>query len=291
LKYVVNYRGAGKRKRTFFETKEQAESFVAFKNAELKRNGLEHAEFPTALRVMAQNAVEKLKPFGRTITHAVDHYVAHLKASEKSCTAAELVKELLKAKKADGVSRRHLNDIRIRLGKFAEKFDSQPVATITRKETDDWLRSLPFSPLTRNHYRALVVLAFNFAVREGYATTNPAMGAAKAKVVCETPGILSVNETCATARSGYAGRSAIHRNRTLCRAAPRRDSPTRLEGDRFRERTDRSQSREVEDCTTPIRDDATESARMVAAIAKAQKQRHTGRNCVSTIVRSGTRRR
>jgi integrase len=195
LKYVVNYREAGKRKRTFFETKEQAESFVAFKNAELKRNGFEHAEFPTALRVMAQNAVEKLKPFGRTITHAVDHYVAHLKASEKSCTAAELVKELLKAKKADGVSRRHLNDIRIRLGKFAEKFDSQPVATITRKETDDWLRSLPFSPLTRNHYRALVVLAFNFAVREGYATTNPAMGAAKAKVVGETPGILSVNET------------------------------------------------------------------------------------------------
>jgi hypothetical protein len=120
LKYVVNYREAGKRKRTFFETKEQAESFVAFKNAELKRNGLEHAEFPTALRVMAQNAVEKLKPFGRTITHAVDHYVAHLKASEKSCTAAELVKELLKAKKADGVSRRHLNDIRIRLGKCRE---------------------------------------------------------------------------------------------------------------------------------------------------------------------------
>src|SRR5947208_13271069 len=102
LKFVVNYRETGKRKRSFFETKEQADSFASFKNAELKRNGVEHAEFPTALRVMAQNAVEQLKPFGKTITDAVQHYVAHLKASEKSCTAAKLVEELIAAKQKDG---------------------------------------------------------------------------------------------------------------------------------------------------------------------------------------------
>src|SRR6516162_1967489 len=101
LKFVVNYREAGKRKRTFFETKEAANSFVAFKNAELTRNGIEHAEFPTALRVTAQNAVERLKPFGKTITDAVDHFVAHLKASERSCTALQLVKELVAAKEKD----------------------------------------------------------------------------------------------------------------------------------------------------------------------------------------------
>src|SRR4030095_10319692 len=55
--------------------------------------------------------------------------------------------------------------------------------------------SLPFSPLTRNHYRQLVVLAFNFAVRCNYASANPAAGAAKAKVINEAPGILTVNET------------------------------------------------------------------------------------------------
>jgi integrase len=194
LKFVVNYRETGKRKRSFFETKEQAASFAAFKNAELKRNGVEHAEFPTALRVMAQNAAERLKPFGKTITEAVDHYLVYLKASEKSCTAVQLVKELLAAKKADGAGERHLRDIRTRLGKFAGKFDGRMVATITSKEIDAWLRSIPFSPLTRNHYRALVVLAFNFAVRNGYAADNPALGAAKAKVVGEAPGILSVNE-------------------------------------------------------------------------------------------------
>ena len=103
LRFVVNHREAGKRKRTFFETKEQAASFAAFKNAELKHNGIFHAEFPERLRVMAQNAVERLRPFGKTIDDAVAHYVAHLKASEKSCTAVQLVKELLAAKEKDGL--------------------------------------------------------------------------------------------------------------------------------------------------------------------------------------------
>jgi integrase len=193
LKFVVNYREAGKRKRSFFESKEQANSFAAFKNAELKRNGVEHAEFPTALRVMAQEAAAQLQPFRKTIADAVRHYVAYLKANERSCTATQLVGELLKAKEADGVSERHL-DIRSRLSVFAEKFNGQMVATITSKDIDNWLRSLPVSPVTRNHYRQLVVLAFNFAVRSGYATANPAVGAAKAKVVGEAPEILSVSE-------------------------------------------------------------------------------------------------
>jgi integrase len=194
LKFVVNFREAGKRKRSFFETKEQAESFAAFKNAELKRNGVEGAEFPTALRVMAQNAIEQLKPFNRTITDAVGYYVAHLKASEKSCTAEQLVRELLRAKEKDGVSQRHLNDIRSRLSVFAEKFDGQMVATITSAQLDDWLRSLNVAAVTRNHYRLLLMLAFNFAVGRGYATENPATKTAKAKGRKSDIGILTVTQ-------------------------------------------------------------------------------------------------
>lgn len=150
FKFVVNYREAGKRKRSFFEAKEPANKFAAFKNAELNRNGSEHAEFPTALSVMAQNAVTALQPFGKTITDAVQHYIAHLKASEKSCTAVQLVRELVAAKEHDGASVRHISDLRSRLNIFAEKFDGKMVATITSAEIDDWLRSLNVSPVTRN---------------------------------------------------------------------------------------------------------------------------------------------
>ena len=192
LKFVVNYRDAGKRKRAFFETKAEADTFAGNRNIELKNSGREGAEFPTALRVMAQNAVEQLKPFGKTISDAVVHYVAHLKASEKSCTAVQLVKELLAAKEKDGASQRHLDDLRSRLNIFAANFDGQPVATITSAEIDDWLRSLNVKAATRNHYRRLIVLAFNYAVKRGYATDNTAKKTDKAKERGSDIGILNV---------------------------------------------------------------------------------------------------
>ena len=229
LKFVVGYRETGKRKRSFFETKEQAESFAAFKNAELKRNGVEHAEFPTALRVMAQEAVEKMlellpKPppepependsdeqrrqrdeqrkkrmadACKIVVSAVDEYVARWRASERSCTAVQLVRELVAAKKADGASMRHLSDLRSRLNIFAKEFDGQMVATITSAEIDDWLRSLNVSPVTRNHYRRLIILAFNFAVQRKYATENPAVETAEAREPKTKPGILKVDEATA----------------------------------------------------------------------------------------------
>ena len=194
LRFVVGYRETGKRKRTFFETREQAASFAAFKNNELKRNGIEHAEFPTALRVMAQECADRLKRFGKTIEDATKYFVAHLEASERSCTAVQLVKELLKAKEADGVSQRQLYNLKSRLGYFAKKFDGKMVAEIATREIDDWLRSLGVGAQTRNHYRAVLVMAFNFAIRSGYAVENPALGAAKAKVIGEPPGILTVEQ-------------------------------------------------------------------------------------------------
>jgi integrase len=194
LKYAVGFREAGKRSRKFFETREAAESFAAFKNHEVKTNGSEAAEFPTKLRIMAQECSDVLRPFGKTIRDATAHYLAHLKASEKSCSAEQLVEELLEAKEADGAGERHLNTLRSRLGYFAEDFDGKLVATITSREIDDWLRSLDVGPRTRNHYRANILLAFNFAIRNGYAITNPALGSAKAKVIGERPGILTVEQ-------------------------------------------------------------------------------------------------
>ena len=196
LRFVVNYREDRKRKRKFFETEAGAKSFAAFKNAELKKNGLVHAEFPEKLRNMAQEAMEALKPFDKTITDAVKHYVAHLKASEKSCSAAQLVDELIAAKRKDGASQRHVDDLR-RLNIFAERFNGQPVATITSAEIDDWLRSLNVSPVTRNHYRRLIVLAYNFAVQRGYATGNAAENTAKAREPKTKPGILTVEQATA----------------------------------------------------------------------------------------------
>jgi integrase len=178
----------------FFETERQAQAEADFRNNEREQNGVEHAEFPTAWRVMAQNAMQRLQPYGKTIDDATRHYVAYLNAAERSCSAEDLVTELLKAKKADGLGEPSLAILKSRLGYFAEQFDGRLVATITTREIDDWLRSLEVGPLTRNHYRASLLSAFNFAVRHGYAVENPALHAAKAKVIGGPPGILTVEQ-------------------------------------------------------------------------------------------------
>jgi integrase len=194
LKFVVNFREAGKRKRSFFETKEQAESFAAQKNIDRLNSGLDGEKITSKLRDMALECAERLSEHGKTLKDATDFLIAHLQATKKSCTAEQLVRELLAAKEADGVSRRHLNDIRSRLSVFAEKFDGQMVATITSAQLDDWLRSLHVLPVTRNHYRQLLLLAFNFAVRRNYATDNPAEKTAKAKGRKSDIGILTVHQ-------------------------------------------------------------------------------------------------
>jgi integrase len=195
LKFVVNYRESRKRKRSFFETKERASAFAEQRNIELDNKGSEHAEFPAALRIMAQECNDALSGYGKTIKDAANFLIAHLKASAKSCTAVQLVNELVAAKDRDGASIRHVSDLRSRLNIFAGKFDGQPVATIATAEIDDWLRSLNVSPVTRNHYRRLIILAYNFAIQRGYATENPAEKTAKAKEHGGEIGILTVTQT------------------------------------------------------------------------------------------------
>ena len=194
LKFVVNYREAGKRKRSFFETREQAASFAAFKNAELIRDGKAHAEFPAALRVMAQSGAERLAAFDRTISDAIEFYIAHLKASERSVTVAEFVPQLLAAKQNDGMSRRYIRDMRQKLSRFADAFPEQLVSSLSAKDIDTWLRSLPVGAVTRNNFRRVLVTFFSDAGALGYAVTNPAAKTAKAKENDVPPGILTVGQ-------------------------------------------------------------------------------------------------
>jgi len=195
LQYVVNTKESGKRSRIFFETKKDAQTFAQEKDIELLNGGLEAAQFPSALRVMAAEAAKILSPFGRTIRDAVDFYLPHLQAMNRTCTVRALADELLKVKKKDGVSSRYLSDLRSRLGQFATSMEGKSMAAITAREVDEWLRALDVSPTTRNNFRRVLIVAFNFAVDRDYCVMNPAEKSAKAKVIESKVGILTVSQT------------------------------------------------------------------------------------------------
>jgi hypothetical protein len=122
---------------------------------------------------MLLECTNRLNAFGKTIKDATDFFIEHLTANEKSYTARELVDEFIAAKQEEAASQFHLDDLRSHLTIFGKRFGGDPVGTITGAQIDDWLRSLNVSIVTRNHYRRLIMLAFNFAVQRGHTQSNP----------------------------------------------------------------------------------------------------------------------
>src|ERR1039458_3084396 len=129
------------RNRQFFNEKIEAETFLKQKLAEQKNYGDEGMAFSLRQRAEYLECAEKLAPFNATLRDAVNFYIPHLQATNRSCTAKQLVDEILSAKKADGASDRYIKDLKSRLNQFAASF-GKPIAKITTTEIDQWLRGL-----------------------------------------------------------------------------------------------------------------------------------------------------
>jgi len=200
--WCVTWPKVGKgRNRQFFKDKTEAETVLEQKLIEQENFGTAGLSFNDRQRAEYFECVEALKPFNATLRDAINFYIPHLDAAKRTCTVAELVEELLSVKEADGASERYLSDLRGRLKQFSENFDGKQVAEITVPEIDEWLRSLSdkngkrLAPITRNNFRRVLIVAFNFSKGRGYCVENPAEQSAKAKEIESPVGILTVDQT------------------------------------------------------------------------------------------------
>jgi integrase len=207
-KWCVDGRENGKRNRKFFKTKAAATGYADLKNIETVNDGIEHAEFDSRLRFMAQDCASQLESFGKTIADATAFYVAHLQAVQRSCSVSALIDEVI-AQKRKGCGKRqrpasndYLVDLTVRLGRFAKQFGERMAATITSDEIDDWLSTLTdrkgeiLSPQSRGNYARVLGVMFAYAVKRRYAPANPVKGIDK-PTSDGKPGILSVEQTAA----------------------------------------------------------------------------------------------
>ena len=188
---IEGLRVNGKRTRKFFGTRKAADSWLRRTLIRMKREGEAAVTMPEQLRLDAIACADRLRPYGKTISDATEHFLAYLAATARSCTVAALVAEFNTAKRKDGASERYLGDLRNRLDTFAEKFGALKVAEILPSQIDDWLRGLDVAGQTRNNFRRVLHVFFEFGKVRGYATHNPVTGTAKAKVVRGTPEIFT----------------------------------------------------------------------------------------------------
>jgi len=188
---VEGLRVAGKRTRKFFATRRAAEAWLRKTSARVRKEGETAIHMPEQLRVEAVACAERLKPYGKSISDATEHFLAHLAAISRTCTVYQLLAEFLPAKRQDGASERYLHDLSNRLDTFAADFGDEKIAAIQPSQIDDWLRALRVAPQTRNNFRTVLRTFFEYAVARGYAPTNAVAKTAKAKVVRGAPGIFT----------------------------------------------------------------------------------------------------
>ncbi len=194
---VQGFKENGKPLRLFFATRALAEAEIVRRVQDHKKYGTAADSFTAQDRLDLAKAKEILAPHGKSVVEAAEFTATYLQRTAKSCTVEELKEEILKAKKQDGKKVRYLQDLRSRLGRFAEDFGTIKVAAITGPEVDDWLRALPLSPVSRKNFRTVLHAFFAYAITRRYRPDNPVAEIAKIKVESNEPEIFTPAEMIA----------------------------------------------------------------------------------------------
>ena len=84
---------------------------------------------------------------------------------------AEVVSELLTAKKDKGRSELYLTDLRVRLARFAKALP-RPLCEIASDDIDRFLKGLAVSARSQNNFRATIGTLLRFAQARGYVTRD-----------------------------------------------------------------------------------------------------------------------
>ena len=186
------------RGRKFFKTKAEAEGERLRQITTLERHGREAVGLPPSELSAIIQARKKLAKHGKTIDDAATFYLDYLERILRcNVTVRELAKEVLEAKRKDGMSATYIGDLKKRLARFCAAFGERNIAGITVEDLDDWLRALPGSPKSRANYRANVGVLFSYAERRRIIDSNPILHTARPKLPDNPPEIFSVDELAA----------------------------------------------------------------------------------------------
>jgi integrase len=161
----------------------------------LERHGREAVGLPPGELSAIIQARKNLAKHGKTIDDAAAFYVDYLERIRRcNVTVADLAKEVLEAKRKDGMSAIYIDDLKKRLARFCTDFGERKIAGITVEELNNWLRALPGSPKSRANYRANVGVLFSYAERRRMIDRNPILYTARPKLLDKPPEIFTVDE-------------------------------------------------------------------------------------------------
>ncbi len=185
----------GKRDRRTFPTKQAAETFATQARVAKENEGTAAFSLSADSRVEAAKCLGKLRPWNATLTEAVDHYVEHVLKYRNAPPVAEIVQQLLKDVTAAGRRQRTIDDLKARLGQFANTFGTRQLSAIALPELQEWLNDPELSPRTKINYAVKLSQLFNFAIGRGWVDVNLAEKLSRPAPEDKEPGIFTVKQT------------------------------------------------------------------------------------------------
>ena len=183
--------GHGFRERQF-SSEGEAQGAFELALVQYQNHGIGAGSFSGRDRAEAIVARDLAAPFGISLSEAVKFYAAHHINILESKPVSDVVAELLKAKKQDGLSFRYLKDLRNRLERFERSFGTRKISELRLDEIESWLRGLGVAPQTRNTFAMRLSVLFEFARKRRWCAENPLPLVQKAKSNgADEPGVLS----------------------------------------------------------------------------------------------------
>lgn len=174
VRWLVDTVEAGRRSRKFFRKKAEAEGFVKLQKVRKENLGRRAETITATLAEQAEAAERMLEPFGVSLLDAVSDYVRSRDEAEGSQKVETIVADFIASRKAEEASDYYLRDLRLRLGKFSERFGDRPASSITRKDVEGWLDSLGVGAVTRANVLRNVKALFSWAEDREIIASNPA---------------------------------------------------------------------------------------------------------------------
>jgi integrase len=194
LKFVVVGRSAGRRRKKFFRSQTEANTYARMKNADAVQFGAD-AAIPLELRVMAQRCQLLLAQRQKTIEDATAHFLKFLDQQARSCTVDQLFEELIAEKRQARFSGQYLACLKVTARRAREFFGAKLIAEITLDDVNEFLAQFRhYSAVTRNFYRQLLVIALGHAMRRRYCSENVAASSVVIKVSDKPVEILRPSE-------------------------------------------------------------------------------------------------
>ena len=176
----------GKRRRMFFGSEREAKAKLKRLMGQIRIEGEKGLTLAAADRILAAQAAELLRPYGKNVLDAARVYVEALEAAADDVALSVLFEEYLQSKRRAKHQAVSIEDIRQRLGRFNIAFGHRLAKSLKAGEIELWLHGLGVEPLTINHYRALLHAFFAYLLKRKRIDANPVAVIDKLKLPLKT---------------------------------------------------------------------------------------------------------